>query len=622
MTSLSPGTDQATLEQPSTAAEDFVTAAAENLIVGRTLGFPIYDNDHLLLLAEGLTITSEFKRLLRDRRIREIRLHATDAENLTLPVGQGDETDDLGLDDAVVQKLNEIIDSGLLFVVNSDSAVRQNMPAPGCKGYDLARHSERIDQNHTTSLFLDGLMHNALRGKTVAGQDLTQLSAHYLNEMTQDVDSVLASVFESIQDKPITDHCVKMAMLGMAMGIEMGLDAHNVRNIGTAAMIHDWGMARVSANIRNADRRLSETEYFEIKKHPIYTLRLLEKLTGIPSVVPLVCYQVHERPNGNGYPQGRTGDRIHVMAKILNVADMYNALASPRPFRPPLTRYAAMESILRQAHAREVDAQVAFALLKVQSLFPVGSYVVLNDGSVGQVLRRNGDNYAQPIVRVVQNSQGKELAADDPSAIVDLSRTDFDVVQSLPTPGRQEIGLSDEILQCRRPDSGPTTDTAATGNASSPLSTMFRAAATAARPGASRARISLEDYSEQQKRHARWAIEMLDRSAAVADRNFSELREYERKKLHGVVNICIPNSDSPIVEHRGSKAFRAVCRDLSASGLCFIHPAPLAEDHLIVGLNVSENDGKWFHAEIVRRREIAPTEFWEYGVAFRRALVV
>ena len=269
--------------------------------------------------------------------------------------------DDVHFDDALTARLDEIIDSGLLFVVNSESAVSSGVQALGCENYDEVKHRELVERNRETGILVDHLMQSALRGKRLETGKVTRLVAQYLGDMTEDVNGVLASIVETVIQRSIASHCVNVALLAMGIGIEMGLDATNVRNLGLAALVHDWGMAGVAPEIAEANRRLTEDKFYEIKKHPITSLRLLEKLPKVPSVVPLIVYQVHERPNGNGYPRGRTGERIHPLAKIISVADAYQALISPRPFRPPLMRYAAMECILRQARTGDLDAEVVRA---------------------------------------------------------------------------------------------------------------------------------------------------------------------------------------------------------------------------------------------------------------------
>ena len=133
---------------------------------------------------------------------------------------------------------------------------------------------------------------------------------------------------------------------------------------------------------------------------------------------------------------------------------------------------------------------------------------------------------------------------------------------------------------------------------------------------------SLERYTERQKKQAEFALDFVDRTSRHDDEKYQHSRKHGRSKFRGVVHVCIPKSGGEILDLHGPGAFRALARDLSAGGLSFVHPAQVDVRHLIVGIEVSAHETKWFHAEVIRSREIAETDFWEYGVAFRCRLVV
>ena len=181
------------------------------------------------------------------------------------------------------------------------------------------------------------------------------------------------------------------------------------------------------------------------KKHPIHTFEMLKSTSAIPRLVGLVAYQVHERPNGTGYPRCSTENSIHPFARILHVADLYIAMTMGRPFRAPLMPYAAMECLLHRAKLRWVDPVAVRGLLNVMSLFPIGSYVALSDDRVARVLRQNGHLYTSPIVQIVLDENGAVPANEAP--IVALAPLDVEVVQALPTPGSKETALTQEVLE-------------------------------------------------------------------------------------------------------------------------------------------------------------------------------
>jgi HD-GYP domain-containing protein (c-di-GMP phosphodiesterase class II) len=205
-------------------------------------------------------------------------------------------------------------------------------------------------------------------------------------------------------------------------------------------------MLRVPPEIRNARGCLATADWIEITKHPIYSLEILQRIAGLPPVVPLVVYQIHERPNGKGYPRGRSGANIHSFAKVVQVADIYTALRSIRPYRPPLMPYAAMECLIRQAQNHDVEPDVVRALLRIQSLFPLASFVTLSDGSVARVLRSNRDDYTRPVVQLLQDSRGKAAESHKEGILIDLRESPLSIQQALPTPGTQEVALSGDLL--------------------------------------------------------------------------------------------------------------------------------------------------------------------------------
>lgn len=426
-----------------------VDVRVDDLIVGRPLQCPIYDAAGVLLLAEGSTITSEFKRLLKQRGNGSVRVNEVDANRVRLV--KLEPQDNFAFDTAIAERMDKVIDSGLMFVQNNGPAVKSNTVYHGKKAFDLEKQDSLRMQRAATGESLNSMMKEAVRGRSIDSTVVTKLAATFLTDMTDDSDCALSTALEATREKDLANHCLKMAMLGMAIGVELGLDEENCKKICISGLVHDWGMARIPAAIRNADRVLTEDEFFQIKKHPIYTTEMLERMPGMPSMVPIIAYQVHERPNGRGYPRGRTGERIHLFARILGAADMYVALTEAKPWRSALAPYAAMECLVRMAKTKDVSPDVVRAMLNIMSLFPIGSYVTLNDGSVAQVMRRNGDKYTKPIVQVVQDANGNPVPRNSQEAMIDLADSTVQIVQALPTPGHDETLLTDDIQIPVRP---------------------------------------------------------------------------------------------------------------------------------------------------------------------------
>lgn len=441
---MTTATDTAVLESHPSMSEK-VSVGIDDLIIGRPIQNDIYDEHGMLLLAAGTVISSEFKRLLRQRELHVISIHKEDAARITLSHDVLDGTDHFSLDTALTEELDRLIDGGMPPVRNRGAAVRDSLVSLGKNGYDSKQRDRLIQKNNEHTQALEEMMESAANGRKVDANIAAQVANDCLNEMRSDVENVLTSTIGLFNDDSMSSQALQTSMLSMALGIELGLDADNVKTLGLIGLVHDWGMMMVPKRIRMAPYPLSSDDFHEIKKHPIYSLDLLQRAHSLPGIVSLVAYQIHERPNGTGYPRGRSNNAIHQFARIVSTADTYVAMTTARNWRKPFMAYAAMECILRETQRKNLDATSVRALVQVLSLFPIGSLVALTDGSVARVMRRNGTHYTSPIVCLLQDAQGQRIDQSRQDRNIDLSQSELKVAQALPTPGREEVPLSEAI---------------------------------------------------------------------------------------------------------------------------------------------------------------------------------
>ncbi len=173
---------------------------------------------------------------------------------------------------------------------------------------------------------------------------------------------VMVSAVEA-RDPYTAGHQLRSAGLAVAIAAEMGLPHDQVEGIRMAASIHDIGKLSIPAEILSKPAKLTNIEFSLIKEHP---LKGYELLRDVESPWPLaeIVYQHHERMNGSGYPRNLKGDDILMAARILAVADVVEAMASHRPYRPALGMDAALEEI---GHNRGTlyDTGVADACLRL-----------------------------------------------------------------------------------------------------------------------------------------------------------------------------------------------------------------------------------------------------------------
>jgi putative nucleotidyltransferase with HDIG domain len=150
----------------------------------------------------------------------------------------------------------------------------------------------------------------------------------------------------------------------VAIAQEMGLSLKDIEIIREACELHDLGKIGIGDNILGKPSGLNTKEWEQIKQHPSVGAQILEPLTFLNEVIDLVR-QHHERYDGSGYPEGRKSDDILLGARIIHLADAYEAMVTPRSYRRiPLTREQAIAEI-KQKSGTQFDPKVVEAFLRV-----------------------------------------------------------------------------------------------------------------------------------------------------------------------------------------------------------------------------------------------------------------
>jgi putative nucleotidyltransferase with HDIG domain len=150
-----------------------------------------------------------------------------------------------------------------------------------------------------------------------------------------------------IRDPYTAGHQHRVAKLACSIGRELGLSENQIEGVRVAGTLHDIGKIYVPAEILSRPGRLRQNEINLVKDHAQVGYDLLSTIE-FPWPVAQIVLQHHERMNGSGYPLGLSGDEILIEAKIMSVADVVEAMASHRPYRPALSIEEALLEILQQ----------------------------------------------------------------------------------------------------------------------------------------------------------------------------------------------------------------------------------------------------------------------------------
>lgn len=191
-----------------------------------------------------------------------------------------------------------------------------------------------------------------------------------LRKGLEDTVQAISSMVE-MRDPYTAGHERRVADLAAVIAAEMGLSEDRIHGLHLAGTIHDLGKIQVPAEILSKPGRLNEVEYSLVRLHPQTGYDILKNIE-FPWPVAEMVLQHHERMDGSGYPHGLSGDDILLEARILGLADVVEAMASHRPYRPGLGLSAALDE-LRKNSGKLYDPQVVDACVRVfeQGRFPM-----------------------------------------------------------------------------------------------------------------------------------------------------------------------------------------------------------------------------------------------------------
>lgn len=224
----------------------------------------------------------------------------------------------------------------------------------------------------------------------------------------------------SRQKENLGRHAVHVAINSLLMGKAMGFNRAQKLELATAALLHELGMYRIPPAIRDKTDPLSPEESAIIREHPLITASLLLNCGMSWLNTAMITQQEHERSDGSGYPRGLRGDGILVSASIIGILDSYEALINSRPHRNRLTAAEATLTIVRQGK-HLFHPQVIRQFFTLYSLYPINSYIRLNNGAVAVVTRVNPLFPMKPMVRLLTDANWNPVARE--SAPVDLSKS-------------------------------------------------------------------------------------------------------------------------------------------------------------------------------------------------------
>lgn len=215
-----------------------------------------------------------------------------------------------------------------------------------------------------------------------------------LNDNLLDTDMKLISTYDNMT----AQHSLNVAIYAVIIGRAIGYNKTQLEKLAESGLLHDIGKLMIPKSIINKNGKLNPEERQLILRHSEYGYNCLKDRDNIYSVVRVGVLEHHENEDGTGYPRNLHSDKIHDFAKILHVADVYDALTSNRSYKKSWSSDEALEYI-KENTGNQFDKYIVNKFIQNVPKYRKGSRVILSDGRIAIVVRNRIDDLSNPVVR-------------------------------------------------------------------------------------------------------------------------------------------------------------------------------------------------------------------------------
>ena len=266
---------------------------------------------------------------------------------------------------------------------------------------------------------LDQVFSEISAGVSVEARSIDNITGRLLQAVRDQRNSMIGYILGGeVSGFELAKSSVNSAILSALIAAEMKLPNHRVMQIVTGSLLHDVGMLRLPKELVTKKGGLSATELQKMQAHPLYAFRIVTKELLYPEDVGIIVLQHHERWDGEGYPRKIMGAAIDAGARIVSVADAFEAMVSQKPYRNSMMGYQAMKNLLSD-NSRRFDPDVLKAFIQTMGIYPIGSIILLNNGALARVVEVQGTAPLRPRIRILIDEYGKTFKQDE-GDIIDL----------------------------------------------------------------------------------------------------------------------------------------------------------------------------------------------------------
>lgn len=233
-----------------------------------------------------------------------------------------------------------------------------------------------------------------------AAQKVDSIADDIINDIAGD-SSFLSNQMIALQnyDDYTYKHCLRVAMMAASVSGELKQSKAETKDVVISGLLHDIGKSNIDHDIIIKPGKLTDAEFNQIKQHPTIGYNILKNGGQFNQNILAGVLFHQEKYDGSGYPTHIKGDKIPLIARILTVCDVFDALTSNRPYRTPWS-VAETEEYILGGSGQHFDYDVTKAFLRAFNPYPIGTMVMLSDGRHGVVVGHS-ENVLRPTLRVM-----------------------------------------------------------------------------------------------------------------------------------------------------------------------------------------------------------------------------
>ena len=193
-------------------------------------------------------------------------------------------------------------------------------------------------------------------------------------------------------------HSLSVALISHTIALQQGMSSEEIRTLMLACALHDIGKVNVPAEILNKPESLSEEEYAVVKQHASHGYEILSK-AHLPQDVQTAALMHHERCDGSGYPSALSGEKIPLFAKIIAIADVYDAMTARRAYRKEICSFDVIAEFEHSGY-QKYDVTLLLPFLTSIAQSHLNNKVRLSNSLIGTIVMINQHKLSKPIVNV------------------------------------------------------------------------------------------------------------------------------------------------------------------------------------------------------------------------------